>query len=197
METVGRLLIAGFVTFMVGAAGWKPDYDQAPESALPLIRADRTRWRWIHIWMIPAVILTIAALAGLATAVDVPSVTVAAAGYSMGAVLWILTLTSRLTVTEWAAERLATSGSVPDVFPPLAVWASAGHSVHMLSAYAASATLAVALGNEHLIAGWLAWAGVIFGVGLGALFLAPRTRWAAAPPFLAHVFTFAVGLALI
>lgn len=197
MATAGWLLITGFVTFMIGAGGWRPDYDQAPEQALPVIGAQRRRWRWIHIWMVPAVTITTAGLGSLATVVALPLVTAAAVAYAIGATLWILTLTSRLTVTEWAARSLAETGSVPDSYPALSAWASTGHTIHMLSAYVASATLAVALGTEHQIGSGLAWAGVVFGVGLAVLFLIPRTRWAVAPPFLAHVFTFAVGIAIL
>ncbi|NIR40777.1 MAG: hypothetical protein GWN07_33425, partial [Actinobacteria bacterium] len=48
-----------------------------------------------------------------------------------------------------------------------------------------------------LVPGWLAWAGAVWGVALFLLFLVPRSRFVAAPPFWAHAFTFAAGLALL
>jgi hypothetical protein len=121
----------------------------------------------------------------------------ATAAYAVGAVLWLTALTFRLTVGEWAAERTATTGSVPQMFVPLTQWVGLGHSIHMATAYLSAVPLAWAASRAGLIADWLAWAGAAWGLGLMALFLIPRTRFIAAPPFWAHTFTFAVGVSIL
>lgn len=197
MTLVGWLLVTGFVAFMVGAGGWRLQYEQPPEQSLPVMHADRGRLRWIHWWMIPAVVLTASGLGGLALVADDAGVGVAAAGYGLGAVLWIAELAFRLTVGEWAAEHTSATGEVPELYLPLAQWAGLGHAIHMATAYLTAVPLAWGAWNAGLIAGWLAWAGTIWAVVLAALFLVPRIRFIAAPPFWAHVFTFAVGLSIL
>jgi hypothetical protein len=197
MALVGWTLVAGFVGFMVGAGGWRLEYEQPLDRSLPVMHADRRRLRWIHWWMGPSVVLTTAGLTGLAWLVSEPGAALAAGAYSLGAVLWVGALLFRLSVGEWAAERTVLDGSVPDVYEPLARWAGYGHAVHMVAAYLSAVPLAWAVEAAGLVPTWLAWAGSVWGLGLAVLFLVPRTRFAAAPPFWAHVFTFAVGLALL
>lgn len=48
LMSVGALLIAGFVAFMIGAVRWRIEYEQDLADALPLMHADRGRLRWIH-----------------------------------------------------------------------------------------------------------------------------------------------------
>lgn len=197
MTLVGWLLVAGFVFFMVGAGGWRVEYEQPMEEALPVMHADRRRLRWIHRWMLPALFLTVAGLGGLARLADDPGAAAAAAAYSVGAVLWVGTLLFRLSVGEWAAEQTVLTGAVPELYPPLTRWAGYGHFAHMASAYLTAIPLGWSAAAAALIPEWLAWAGSVWGVGLLALFLLPRTRFVAAPPFWAHTFTFAVGVALL
>lgn len=197
MTVIGWILIAGFAAFMIGAVGWRIEYEQPPETSLPIMLADRSRLRWIHRWMIPAVATTAAGLGALAVSADEPWVSVAAFAYGIGAVVWVLSLTFRLTFGEWAAERTATTGSVPDTYPALARWMGLGHGIHMMAAYVTAIPLAWALAERGFIPDWLGVAGAVWGLVLGTLFLLPRTRFVAAPPFLAHVLTFAIGLSLI
>lgn len=197
MTLVGWLLIAGFVFFMVGASGWRIQYEQPMEIALPLMHAERGRMRWIHRWMLPALFLTPAGLGGLAWLVSDAGVAVASTAYTVGAVLWAGTLIFRLSVGEWAAERTAEEGRVPEVYPPLARMAGFGHFAHMLSAYLTAVPLGWSVADSGLMPEWLAWAGSIWGLGLAALLLIPKTRFMAAPPFWAHTYTFAVGVALL
>ncbi len=195
METTAWVLVAGFALFVAGAGAWRLEYEQAPEDALPVMHADRARLRWIHGVMLPAVAFTVAGLWGLAS-ID-PMVAVGAGLYAVGAVPWMLALAFRLSVGEWAAERTATDGRVPEVYEPLARWAGLGHPIHMATAYLATIPLALGLADSGLVAGWLPTAGIVWAGILGLLFVIPRTRFVAAPPFWAHVFTFAVGLSLL
>jgi len=117
--------------------------------------------------------------------------------YGTGAVLWLIALTFRLTVGAWAAEMTADTGTVPQVYPALARWAGLGHGVHMVAAYVSAVPLAIVTARAGLIPDWLGIIGIVWGLGLALLFLIPRTRFVAAPPFWAHVFTCTMGVALL
>ena len=197
MTLIGWVLVAGFVSFMVGAGGWRIEYEQPAEVSLPIMHGDRRRLRWIHWWMIPGVALTTSGLGGLGLVAREPAIGLAAVTYAIGAILWIAALAFRLTVGEWAAEHTASTGEVPSVYLPLARWAGLGHTIHMGTAYVSAVPLAWGASETGLIVGWLAWAGTFWAVTLAALFLIARTRFIAAPPFWAHVFTFAVGLSIL
>lgn len=197
MELVGWLLVAGFVAFMMGAGAWRLEYEQPLEKSLPFMHGDVRRLRWIHWWMVPAVFLTVAGLGGLAWLVADAGAAVAAAGYALGAAFWVLALLFRLTVGEWAAEQAAATGEIPAMYPSLARWMGLGHGAHMMSAYVTAIPLAVALVGADLIPSWLGWAGGIWGVTLAVAMLIPRVSFIASPPFWAHLFTFAIGLALL
>lgn len=64
-----------------------------------------------------------------------------------------------------------------------------------MSAYLSAVPLGWSLGRAGLMPGWLGWAGAPWGAVLAATMLAPRLRFVAQPPFWAHTFTFAIGLA--
>lgn len=197
---VGVVLVAGLVTFMTGAAAWRIEYDRPHAESLPIVHADRRRRAWIHVWMIVAMFLTPAGLAALTALLTDPAAvtiaTVAAVAYAIGAVCWIASLTFRLSVHVWAAERTVDDGVTPEVFAPLDQWASHLYLVHMTSAYLASATLAGALLVEGGWPAWLTWGGLVWGV-LWAVGLFSRGAFAFYPPFWAHVLTGAVGILLL
>ena len=67
----------------------------------------------------------------------------------------------------------------------------------MAASYGSAALLAWGLAEAQLISDWLAWTGAVWGLLWLAGLLIPRTRFAFEPPFWAHVFTLAVGIALI
>ncbi len=199
--TVGAVLVAGAVVFLVGAGGWRPVYDTGFVESLPHVHRDRSRWRWIHGWMIAAMMITPAGLAGLAFVFAPPSaravVVMASVVYAIGAVCWIAALTFRLTVVPWAAEVNERSGAPPKAAPPLNRWSVALYAVHMCSAYLASAVLAAGLLLDGSLPRWLGVAGMAFGVLFTVGFATPRVAFAFQPPFWAHVYTGAVGVALL
>lgn len=182
---------------MVGAAGWRLEYQAPLPERMHTLHTDRDRLRWIHSLMIAAMMLTPAGLAAVAGAADQAGVWIAAAAYGLGSVPWLLNLTFRLTVQERAAERTAAGEEVPDWYPALEAWAGLGHRVHMLASYASAVPLAWGLAEVGLIPDWLAWSGAIWGIAWSAGYAIRRTRFAFEPPFWAHVFTLAVGIALL
>lgn len=199
---VGGVLVAGLVLFLIGAVGWRPaDYDVPLADALPAIHRDRRRWRWIHTWMVVAMLTTPAGLAGLGVVVTDPGaravVVMATLVYGIGSVCWIAALTFRLMVTSWAAEVAVAEGAPPEPVPALDRWATSLYTVHMYSAYLASAALAFGVLAAGVVPRWLGWAGVVWGLVFLAGFATPRVSVFFQPPFWAHVYTGAVGVALL
>jgi hypothetical protein len=105
-------------------------------------------------------------------------------------------LTFRLTVTPWAAEH-ATADGVPEGFAAYSQWAGVLYIVHMLTAYASSAVLGIALLASDAVPTWLGWAGVAWGIAFLTGFLATRFAGPFNPPFWAHLYTGTVGLVLL
>jgi hypothetical protein len=197
VTTAAALLVAGFVVFMAGAAGWKTGYQAPLAQRILLLHADRRRLRWIHWTMLPAVVLTAAGLVATASVAGHPAVWAAAAAWALGAVPWMLNLTFRLSVQERVAEAVAGGVAVPQWYLAGEAWVALGHRVHMLGSYAAALPLAWGLGKAGLIPPWLAWGGAGWGVAWAFGLAVPRTRFVFEPPFWAHVYTFAVGAALL
>jgi hypothetical protein len=198
---VGAALVAGFVLFMIGAVAWRLEYERPLAESLVTIHGDRGRRAWIHVWMLAAMLVTPAGLAGAVVLADSGTAAVltamAFAVYGLGAVCWMASLCFRLAVVPWAAEQTAVGGAVPEGFAAFNHWAGILYVVHMASAYAAFTLLGAAV----LAGGELpAWLGRL-GVGWGAVFLAGfvATRFAGLfnPPFWAHCYTAGIGLALL
>jgi hypothetical protein len=197
---VGWTLILGLVVFLVGAAGWRLEYERPMLESLPVIHADRRRRAWIHLWMIPALFLTTAGLAGLSVHF-VPGrtavlVAMATAVYALGAITWVVSLAFRLTVVPWAAEQTTKAGQIPDPFPPLDAWAGALYVIHMVASYVAFVIVGAGLLLTDLPA-WVGWFGVGLGAGCLTGFVATRAAGPFNPPVLAHLFTGVLGVALL
>jgi hypothetical protein len=198
---VGGVLVAGLVIFLVGAAAWRLDYQRPLQESLPVIHRDHRRRAWIHAWMIAALVVTPAGLAGLAVTLEEPTARIltamATAVYVSGGVCWIASLTFRLTVVPWAAERTVTDGHVPDDFAAYDRWAGALYVVHMLTAYLSSAVLGIAVLASDALPTWLGWTGVMWGLAFAAGLVATRFAGPFNPPFWAHVYTGTVGVVLL
>jgi hypothetical protein len=198
---VGGVLAAGLGIFLVGAAAWRLEYQRPLQESLPAIHRDRRRWVWIHVWMVAAMLVTPAGLAGLAVILEQTTATVlaamAAAAYVSGAIFWIASMAFRLTVVPWAAERTVTVGEVPDGFAAYDGWAGALYCIHMLSAYGASAVLGVALLASDDLPAWLGWAGIGWGLAFAAGLVLTRFAGPFNPPFWAHLYTGTVGVYLL
>lgn len=198
---VGGVLFAGLVIFLVGAVAWRLDYQRPLEESLPIISADRRRRAWIHTWMIAALVITPAGLAGLTVALTEPTAAVlsamATAAYLCGAVGLIASLAFRLTVVPWAADRTVADGDPPDAFPAYDQWAGALYVVQMLTAYLASAVLGIAVLLTDALPAWLGYAGITWGLVFAAGFVTTRFAGPFNPPFWAHTYTGSIGLALL
>lgn len=197
MTTAALLLIAGFTVFMAGAGAWKLEYQAPLPERMPLLHQDRTRLRWIHSTMLAAMVLTPAGLAAAAAVSGHPAAWAAAIAYGVGAVPWVLQLSFRLTVQERVAAAVADGAPVPDWYAAVESWTGLGHRFHMLVSYVSAVALAWGMAEAELIPNWLGWAGAIWGVVWAAGYTIRQIRFVFEPPFWAHVFTFAVGIALL
>ena len=198
---VGGVLVAGLLVFLVGAVGWRLDYQRPLEESLPIVHRDRRRRTWIHLWMTAAMPVTFAGLAGLAVILDdtVARVlaTMAATAYVAGGLCWMVSLAFRLTVVPWAAERTVSVGDVPDSFTAYDAWAGALYCVHMVTAYVASAVVGIAVLASDDLPTWLGWAGVVWGLAFAAGLVATRFAGPFNPPFWAHLYTATIGVVLL
>jgi hypothetical protein len=202
-KVVGAALVAGLVVFLVGAGGWRPVYDRPLAESLPAVHADRRRRAWIHMWMVAALLVTQAGLAGFVVLVE-PALARVAAGmgaavYLVGAVCWVVSLAFRLTVVPWGAKRTVADGAPPEQFVAFDAWATSLYTIHMLSAYASFVLLGAAVLAGGDLPAWLGWLGVSWGVAFVAGFVVVADRFHAPfyPPFWAHAYTGVLGVVLL
>jgi hypothetical protein len=109
---VGLALVSGLITFLVGAGAWRMQYERPLLEALRAIHADRRRRAWIHLWMVPAMFVTSAGVAGYAAmsgdgGAAAAFALMASIVYAMGAVCRVGSLAFRLTVVPWAGSTSA------------------------------------------------------------------------------------------
>ena len=197
----GVLLIAGGLLFLIGAARWKPkEYQQSLPEAMRHMDVDAQRVRAIFTWMSVGVCVTtggIAALVSLEIGTDgSPIAFVALSLFVVGAAAILANLLFGLTVLPWGAQTLTRTGSLPEGFEALKGWADLSIGLHMILSYAAIALLGWSLLASDIVAPWLGWAGIVFGVVWCLGFVRLRSALFA-PPILVHVWPFAVGVALI
>lgn len=198
---VGGVLVTGFVVFMTGAVAWRPEYDRPLAESLPVIHTDRRRRRWIHVWMLLAMLITPAGVAGLAvlpgTEAFVLITIMAAVVYGIGSVCWVVSLAFRLTVMPWAAEQAERTDEPPDGFAALDEWATSLFTIHMAASYAAFAALGVAVLVSDTFPLWLGWVGVGWGVAFLSGFVATGSTGPFSPPFWAHSYPLMIGVVLL
>jgi len=199
---VGGILVTGTVAFAVGAARWRLAYEQPLAESLPLMHADRGRRAWIQTWMLVAMFVTTAGVAGFAVVVpDAPDsalpAVMAAFVYALGALCMIVTVTFGLTVIPWAAERMVADGSPPDGHAAQRAWTGLLYVVHMIAAYSAFALLGAAVLASNTMPHWTGWVGIGLSVGCLAGFVATRFAGPFNPPILAHTYTGLLGVVLL
>src|SRR4030095_10670000 len=107
---IGAILLAGFVTFLTGAAFWKPAvYQQALPQALAAMAKDANRLRWIQAWMVVGVVMTTLGVTSLAQQMTIAGEhvwsTLGAACLALGALLMLVSLAFGLTGRPWAAAE--------------------------------------------------------------------------------------------
>ena len=200
LQTVGGLLIGGFVVFLVGAALWKLDYQRPLPEAMLAIAQSLRRWRWIHTWMIGGVAITIAGLGTLARLLadsgELIYGTVGFVLFAVGGIVWLVAVAWRITVLAQASREMEQTDRVPGGIEGWSEWFGVLHSIHLLTAYVSWTFLGSAVVSTEIVPQWLGWLGVGLGVA-GALGYTALKGGPFAPPFLAHLYPFVLGIALL
>lgn len=198
VSTIGLLLIAAFVLFLVGAAFWLvQEFEQPLELRLRAIAVRRRRWVWIHAWMLAGTTVGVAGATMLARTLrdagDAWPATVALVVFASGCVGFIVALLISLIRTPAAANRTARTGIVPETYKSTHRMVGFLHAVYMMSAYATFVMLGVAFLGVDFIPAWVGWVGI--AAGTSGLIGYPKFRGGPfAPPIIAHAYGLLVGI---
>ncbi len=169
----GIFLIAGFLIFFVAAFSSGPiHWRLGAVEYLESVDSHRTVWYWVNGSFLVSVMLTVVGFAAftsvLRDAGDRLFSELGMVAYLFGAVFWIISLVFRVTLEVWAAREMAQSGVLPIGFEAWQQWASMLFAIYMVIGYLSVAAYGGALLGTGLLARWLGWTAVIFGLA-GAL----------------------------
>ncbi|MFZ5894843.1 MAG: hypothetical protein ACOY0T_27530 [Myxococcota bacterium] len=198
-RTIGWLLIAGAVVFWAGAV--TPPYRQwmtaSLDEYLSIVGANVFNWRVMHGLFASGTVLTLIGLSALTSRFrGTRGDTWAAIGatlFTLSALLWLLQVAFRVTVTSWASTELAMSGHVPGEYVALHRWMGAIFGAHMLLGYLAEAAYGFAILNASMLPKWSAWTAIC----LGTLALPGLATPVFQPPLMLEVVPFALGIAIV
>jgi hypothetical protein len=198
-HVVGWLLVLGAVTFGVGASN--PSLGRAwtapRETFLAIVARHPTGWRVTNSLFIGGTVLTTAGLAALVPLVpDGWSQGLAVAGataFAIAAVLWIVTLVYRITVTSTTARVFAETSTVDP-------WIAASETLNgglfttfIVVAFAGLAAIGIATTAGGPIPAPLGWGtAALSGVLVGGLVL-----FGDMPPFTVYIAPLVFGIALL
>ncbi len=206
IHVTGLVLILGSALFLIGA-GLPPDprrvFSAPLKEHLAILHANRARWHAMNSLMTAGIVATAAGLFLFAAVLAGSTRALGAAvGYLIGGVLWIVALAFRDTVMLSVAEEVDETGEVPGWLEPMQAWTGRMFWLYMALAYLALALFGWTLVSTHLLAEWVGWFALVYGVVLGLAFMAgvPKTKmWGpvAEPPFLIHIPTLTLGIALL
>lgn len=178
-------LIVGAVIFWVGATTF-------PGMSLEKIVANRAAHLWTSSTFLLAAFITLAGLAlftlALREAGDRFLSVLGLLAFTFGAVFWTIHLAFRLTVMLGAAEELSRTAVPPPWFQPWTDWAGLLFGIYSVLAYLALVAYGGALLKTGLLAGWVGWTCVVFGL-LAAPFVGP--------PFIIHIVPWFVGILFV
>lgn len=179
------LLIVGAVVFWVGAATF-------PGTALEKILANPAAHFWTNITFLLAAFITLAGLAlftlALREAGDRFLSVLGLLAFMFGAVFWTIHLAFRLTVLVGAAQELNRTSMPPPWLQPWRDWAGLLFGIYSVLAYLGIAAYGGALLKTGLLARWVGWTCLVFGL-LAAPFVGP--------PFIIHIMPWFVGILLV
>lgn len=204
----GVLLVVGAVLFLVGA-GIPPEPRRVFGAPLPehlaILRLHSRRWQLMNGLMIVGVVATMLGLVVAARALtltgDASRSVIGAGAYAFGAVLWVVVLAFRGTVTVAVAREFAGDCPPPSWLAAMHDWTRVLFWLYMALGYFAIAMFGWAIVHTGLPAAWLGRSGVVFGYLLGILFVIGRPKVGgvplAEPPFLLHLPTLTFGIGFI
>ena len=150
--------------------------------------------------MIAGVVITIAGLGALALLLaDSREPVYGSVGFALfavGGIVWLVAVAWRLTALVVASRVTEQTGTVPEDIEGWSEWFGVLHSIHLLSAYVSWTFLGSGVVSSEIVPQWLGWLGVGLGVA-GAVGYSVLKGGPFAPPFLAHLYPFILGIALI
>jgi hypothetical protein len=207
-SAAGVVLVVGSSLFLIGAA-LPPEpgrvFSSPAREYLEILHRHARRWRVMNGFMIASVVGTAVGLwmfeGVLGNSGDLWRGRAGASAYTLGAVLWLLSLTFRGTATLHAAATVDATGEIPAWFEPLSSWTGQLFRVYMILAYGAIAVLGWAVIAANTVSKGVGGFGVVFGVVLGVSFVAgrPKTSFGSIAdiPALIHIATLVFGIALL
>jgi hypothetical protein len=154
-------------------------------------------WRAINAWFLVALVLSSLGFASVATQLRGSGLSnladLALVLYVIGAVLWIVELTSRMSAMVLAAEETANSGAVPVWAGPLASWGFGLFIVYAALSNVAVLGFGAALLRTDLVAAWAGCAAVAMSILVLALLVITRDNL----PALNLIAPIVIGIALL
>ena len=196
----GVLILSGGIVFWIGA--FLPPYKQWMTSDvreyLSIIAANRINWYVIHGCFLLGIILSLLGIQILSQALmSSPEAgtlfpNLGMTLYVFATTFWILNIAFRLTVTMWAAERLAGTNELYDSFKTWMDWSNVIFALYMILAYAGIGFIGLSLRTVSWMPGWVSLFAVIFGF-VGTVAYVIRFPLFA-PPLMVHLPLMVVGL---
>jgi hypothetical protein len=196
---VAVLLVAGCFVFLIGAAFWKLEYQAPLETSLAAIGAAQGRWRWIHLWMVTGIVVTLLGLTGFTVLLfRMAGPVYSSFGvvvFAAGALCWLPGVFWRLTVLQAAAADVAAGRPMPEAIETWSDWFGHLHMFHMLTAYLSWLLLGAAVIDTGIVGEWVGWLGVALGAaGMSGYVTIKGGPFA--PPILAHFYPLILGVSL-
>jgi len=193
----GWLLLAGGVFLIAaGTPSLTRVWTSPQEIALPLIAQHARAWRAATIGFAVGTVATAAGLLTLPESVGEMGVTLAwaaAGGYALGAVLWLISLVVRLSVTPIKASGFVATGVIDPVYAPLDRLGGGLFAAFTLIA----GVSVVAVGGAILLGGSLPALAGWFAVVIGLVVVGGYLALGDMPPFVLYLPTTVVGIALL
>jgi len=172
-------------------------FGQPPHEWLRLVHEHPRPWFWATVSFIGAILVTLFGLGLLANLLraggDPGFADVGLLAFAVGAVLWVIHLTERLTVHPWAGNELKATGAIPDVYTALSAWTWAMFVIFTILAFGGMMAYGGAILATNLLPQWLGWAAIIYSAA-GLVILA-FTRDAL--PIMHHLTPFVIGIVLL
>lgn len=192
-------MLGGGILFWIGA--FIPPYRQWMTSDtkeyLSIIHLHRRNWFLIHTPMLVGVLLTMFALHLLPDAIAFTGngklfILLSANAFAFGTVFLVLNFAFRLTVTTWAAGRLAETGNIEPWFNIWFRWSNVLFGLYMVLAYLSVAFLGLAFAEGMLVPGWAVLFCLIYGFAGCAGYLIGFPLFA--PPLMVHLPLMLIGI---
>src|SRR5262249_17572655 len=113
--------------------------------------------------------------------------------FLFGTLFWSLQLAFRLSVSTWAAQEIASTGTVPTIYVPLASWTQNMFVLYTMSAFAGLVLYGLALRSSRVVPPWMGWLAIVYSLaGLGVFAFSGDF-----PPFLHYLVLTLMGILLL